>query len=221
MHELIPINYESTSPTVSGRELHAMLEVKTPYKDWLPRMCEYGFKENKDYTLVAQICATNNPKNPTTTRYDHALTIPMAKELCMLQRSDKGKLCRQYFITVEEAWNTPEKIIERALQIAHRRAIEAERRVFALAETNEVLEIALNESLRYYTVAKYNNVYSMGWTLRQCQEIGKQLSVFCRSRAIEIRKCETNDERFGRVNSYPITAWDDFLNTVYLNAPNA
>ena len=83
----------------------------------------------------------------------------------MLQRNDQGKKFRQYFISVEDAWNSPDKVMERALQIAHRRALEAERRIFALAEENEILEVALNTSLKFYTVAKYNKTFHMGWSL--------------------------------------------------------
>ena len=211
MNELIVVNYESEIPTVDGRELHVLLGVETPYKQWFDRMCEYGFLEGKSYYTILCNRSDGLPGKP---RNDHALTIPMAKELCMLQRSEKGREFRQYFIRVEEAWNSPDKIMERALQIAQQRAIEAERRIFALTETNETLEIALNESLKFYTVAKYNNVFNRGWSLKMCQSIGKKLSAYCRARAIEIRNCETNDERFGRVNSYPITAWDDFLEGV-------
>lgn len=81
-------------------------------------MCEYGFTENTDFILVAQKRETNNPKNPYTVVNDHQLTIEMAKELCMIQRSDKGKRCRQYFIELEKAWNTPEMVMGRALKIA-------------------------------------------------------------------------------------------------------
>ena len=140
MNQLITINYENETPTVSGRELHEALGVNTKYADWFPRMCEYGFAENKDYLLVSQICDTNNPKNPTTERNDHALTIPMAKELCMLQRSNKGKAFREYFIKCEEAWNSPEKIMERALQIARQRSIAAEQKIFALSTEKQQLQ---------------------------------------------------------------------------------
>ena len=211
MNDLIRINYDREHPTVSGRDLHAALKVTTPYHIWFPRMCEYGFRANKDFGLVEQICPTNNPKNPETIRTDHTLSIPMAKELCMLQRSDMGRQFRQYFISVEEAWNSPDKVMERALQIAHQRAVEAERRIFALAEENETLEIALNTSLKFYTVAKYNKAFNKGWNLAHCQTLGKRLAAYCRARAIEVRACETNDERFGVVNSYPITAWEAFL----------
>ena len=205
MNEMIRINYDHENPTVSGRELHAKLKVATQYKDWFPRMCEYGFKEGRDFSSFLSESTGGRPST------DHALSIPMAKELCMLQRSEMGREFRQYFIAVEEAWNSPDKVMERALQIAHQRALEAERRIFALADENESLEIALNTSLRFYTVAKYNKVFKKGWSLSQCQAIGRHLTAYCQARAIEVRRCETNDERFGTVNSYPITAWESFL----------
>ena len=205
MNELIRIDYENENPTVSGRELHAVLGVATQYKDWFPRMCEYGFIEGRDFSSILSESTGGRPST------DHALSIPMAKELCMLQRNEQGKKFRQYFISVEDAWNSPDKVMERALQIAHRRALEAERRIFALAEENETLEVALNTSLRFYTVAKYNKTFHMGWSLTQCQAIGKQLTAYCRARAIAVRSCETNDERFGTVHSYPCSAWESFL----------
>jgi phage anti-repressor protein len=208
MNELIQINYENEHPTVSGRELHAFLDVETRYDIWFNRMREYGFRDNKDFRTI--LIESTGGRRPT----DHAIKISMAKELCMLQRSAKGKECREYFISCEEAWNSPDKIMERALQIAHRRAVEAERRIFGLVEEKETLEIALNESLQYYTVAKYNREFHIGWSMSESQDIGKRLSVYCRMRAIEIRKCVTNDERFGAVNSYPITAWRDFLESL-------
>ena len=132
MNDLIAINYDTDKPTVSGRELHEALEINTPYTQWFGRMAEYGFSEDEDYTLVSQKCETNNPKNPITVRYDHQLTIPMAKELCMLQRNEKGKQFRQYFIKVEEAWNSPEMVMKRALEIANRKVEELKQRTFTL-----------------------------------------------------------------------------------------
>ena len=93
MNELISINYNSENPTVLGRELHEALNVETRYNDWFKRMCEYGFEENKDF--YSNLSKTSDNGRPGT---EHHLSIPMAKEICMLQRSDKGKEFRQYFI---------------------------------------------------------------------------------------------------------------------------
>ena len=121
MNELIKVNYENVDcPTVSGRELWEALEVKTAYKDWFPRMCEYGFSEGADFNpLNFEQVRTEGNRQVTREITDHQLTIPMAKELCMLQRTDKGKQMRQYFIAVEEQWNSPEAIMARALQFSN------------------------------------------------------------------------------------------------------
>lgn len=130
MNELIKINTSNPDrPTVLGRDLYEALEVKTAYKDWFPRMCEYGFTEGKDYCSILSDRSDGLPGKPRT---DHQLTIPMAKEICMLQRTEKGKECRQYFIKVEEAWNTPEMIVARAHQILQAKLDEAVGRVSLL-----------------------------------------------------------------------------------------
>lgn len=130
MNELIKINTSNPDrPTVLGRDLYEALEVKTAYKDWFPRMCEYGFTKGKDYCSILSDRSDGLPGKPRT---DHQLTIPMAKEICMLQRTEKGKECRQYFIKVEEAWNTPEMIVARAHQILQARLDEAVSRVTLL-----------------------------------------------------------------------------------------
>ena len=113
MNDLIKVDYSKEDPTVSARELHQFLEIGTEFRHWFPRMCEYGFSEGMDYTPVI----FEHPKNhqPTT---DYCLTISMAKELCMIQRTETGKMARQYFIALEKAWNTPEMVMSRALKMA-------------------------------------------------------------------------------------------------------
>ena len=128
MNEIIKINWENVDrPTVSGRELHEALEVKTKYADWFKRMCEYGFTDGEDFTCFSNLGSEN--QHGGQNRVDHQLTIPMAKEICMLQRSEKGKQCRQYFIKIEEMWNTPEMIMSRAIQISNKRIIELETQI--------------------------------------------------------------------------------------------
>ena len=99
--ELIKIIEREGRQLVSGRELHEFLEIRTKYKDWFRRMVEYGFEEEIDFIRVAQKRATNNLKNPVTTVIDHAISIDMAKEISMIQRTEKGKIARQYFINCE------------------------------------------------------------------------------------------------------------------------
>lgn len=119
MNDLIPIiTKDNGDIAVSGRMLHEFLEVKTQYSKWFERMAEYGFAENIDYLLVSQKCPTNNPKNPTTERIDHVLKLDMAKEISMLQRTEKGKMARQYFIEVEKRYNSPEMSMARGLKAA-------------------------------------------------------------------------------------------------------
>ena len=115
---MILINYDSDRPTVLGRDLHKVLKIKTEYKKWFSRMCEYGFDEGIDFLKVTQKCLTSTTGQNIV---DHQLTIPMAKEICMIQRSDLGKQCRQYFLKIEEQWNSPEAIMSRALQLANRK----------------------------------------------------------------------------------------------------
>lgn len=134
MNKIININYDNAEcPTVSGRELHEALEVKTAYKDWFPRMCEYGFTEGEDF------CSNLSESTGGRPAIDHAITIPMAKELCMLQRSEKGSFFRKYFIRVEEAWNSPEMVMKRALEIANSRVKELQINVASLTVDNEIM----------------------------------------------------------------------------------
>lgn len=130
MNELVKVNYdEEYRPTVSGRELHKVLGIETEYRHWFPRMCEYGFLEGVDYVLLpGQKRPTNNPKNPWTEVTDHQLSLDMAKEICMIQRNEIGKKCREYFLSLERRWNSPEAITYRALQLQNKKiqALEAQ-----------------------------------------------------------------------------------------------
>lgn len=115
LSNLIPISYDNPErPTVSGRELHDFLEVKSKYADWFKNMSAYGFTENIDYVSLSK-----NLENGGRS-IDHQLTIPMAKELCMIQRNERGKQARQYFLAIEAQWNSPEAVMRRAVLIAQK-----------------------------------------------------------------------------------------------------
>lgn len=116
MNELIKVNYDNDKPTVLARDLYDFLDIQERYSKWFDRMKEYGFTESVDYTPYQMV----HPQNGQTIS-DHQLTIDMAKEICMLQRNEKGKEARQYFLQLERDWNSPEKVMARALQIAEQK----------------------------------------------------------------------------------------------------
>ena len=149
MDELIRINYDSERPTVNGRDLHEALQVKTAYKDWFPRMCEYGFVEDRDFCSFLSESSGGRPA------VNHQLTIDMAKQLCMIQRTDIGRKFRQYFIQVEEAWNSPEVIMARALQFANQQLALLSQQNMALTETVAIQNQQITEmkpKVSYYDV---------------------------------------------------------------------
>ena len=119
MNELIKITINGQQePCISGRELHGFLEVETPYHKWFPRMVEYGFTENIDFSVMDKIVHDETAFGGERKSTDHIIKLDMAKELAMIQRTEKGKQARQYFIAVEKEYNSPEKIMARALHIA-------------------------------------------------------------------------------------------------------
>lgn len=112
MEELMKISYESGQPTVSARELHEGLDIKTPYTMWFERMAEYGFTDGKDFFTKMLESTGGRPS------VDHAMTVDMAKQICMIQRTEQGRTYRQYLLDLEKAWNTPEQVFARALKMA-------------------------------------------------------------------------------------------------------
>lgn len=119
MHELIKVSTnEKGDVVISGRELHEFLESKEPYTQWVDRMIEYGFTENVDFSVFQNFVNDDTAFGGLRKITEHAIKLDMAKEIAMIQRNDKGKQARQYFISIEKEYNSPEKIMARALRIA-------------------------------------------------------------------------------------------------------
>ena len=130
MNEIIKVTVnDNHEPIVSGRQLHEALGVKTRYNDWFNRMTEYGFIENQDYLAITQKRVT--AQGNSTNQVDHIIKLDMAKEIAMIQRTDKGKEVRQYFIQVEKDFNSPEKIMARALLMADKKIHKLETQIEA------------------------------------------------------------------------------------------
>lgn len=129
--ELIKVEVNNNNEKcVSGRELHKVLEIGTQYTKWFDRMCEYGFVENIDYVTISQKRLT--AQNNETTYIDHIIKLDMAKEIAMIQRTEKGKQVRLYFIEIEKKYNNIEKEDLLLLNVVR-------------AENKEQISIALNE----------------------------------------------------------------------------
>lgn len=133
MNELIRVTYDREQrPAVMGRDLHEALGIRTAYKDWFPRMCEYGFTEGTDFCSILSESTGGRPG------MDHQLTIEMAKEICMIQRTEIGKRCREYFLELERRWNSPEAVMARALQFANNQLALVTEQKNRLLETTAV-----------------------------------------------------------------------------------
>lgn len=115
MNELVKVNFDTQ--TVSARELHGQLHIGTEFAKWFSRMCEYGFSVGNDYSEVIVKNDENSKGGRPATDYN--ISVDMAKQICMIQRTPEGKEVRQYLIDLEKAWNTPEQVMARALKIAN------------------------------------------------------------------------------------------------------
>lgn len=137
MNNLINITLnENQEPVVSARQLHKSLEVKTRFSQWV----EQNFKileEGYDFTSVVGTTVVNNAANRKL--QDYVLSLDAAKNLAMVSKTDKGKEVRKYFIQVEKDFNSPEKIMARAL-------LMADKKIKLLESQNENLLIELEEA---------------------------------------------------------------------------
>ena len=179
MNEMILINYDSDRPTVLGRDLHEALELDSNYTTWFKRMCEYGFEEGKDF------CSFLSESTGGRRSTDHQITIPMAKEICMIQRTDIGKKYRQYFIAVEDKWNDPDAVMARALQIANKKLDEV--KMLIAAKDEEIAE--MKPKVSYYDVIlNCKDLVSVTQIAKDYGKSAKWLNEFLSSHKIQYKQ---------------------------------
>lgn len=129
MNELINVTLnENNEPIISARQLHKTLEVKTRFSRWVEQNFKM-FKENEDFTSVVGTTLVNN--GAVRELQDYAVTIRMAEHLAMMSKTNKGHEVREYFIQVEKDFNSPEKIMARALLMADKKIHKLEAQIEA------------------------------------------------------------------------------------------
>lgn len=140
MNELINVTLnENNEPIISARQLHKTLEVKTRFSQWVEQNFKM-FKENEDFSSVVTT-TQQNQYGGTKKLQDYAVTIRMAEHLAMMSKTSKGHEVREYFIQVEKDFNSPEKIMARAL-------LMADKKIKLLENQNENLLIELEEATK-------------------------------------------------------------------------
>lgn len=128
MNDLLKVNYETETPTVSARDLYDIVSADggttgtERFSKWFERYIGYGFEQGKDFSTPNKKVRVQIEGEREVAREvdDYDLTVETAKQICMLQRTEKGKEIRQYFIDLEKAWNTPDQVMARALKLADR-----------------------------------------------------------------------------------------------------
>jgi len=204
MYEIIKITEIKGTKLVDARELHSFLLVATDFKDWMPRMLEYGFEIDKDFSSYSGESKGGRPSK------EYCLTLDCAKEISMIQRSERGKQARQYFIECEKQLNKPKTQIELIIESAQLlKAIEEKQNV--LEQRIEIIENRpqINAPIEHFSILGY------------CHNIGKQIS---HNEALSYgRKCakqckefgyivgKISDARYGAVNTYPLDVLKEII----------
>jgi phage anti-repressor protein len=198
MNSLINITTNNQGlSVVSARDLHEFLEIKTDFSNWCKRMFEYGFEEGKDFTPILAKSIGGRPS------VDYALTIDTSKEISMIQRSDKGKEARMYFIECEKIAKESKKVLTPAEQLFEnaRLLLEIDRKQKETEKRIEVLEAKTTTRPDYFTIVGFANLNGVNCGLKLASRLGR----ICKAEAkrLGVKLDTLPDPRFGMVNLYP------------------
>lgn len=156
MNELIKV--DNDTQLVSARELHKALEIEKRFSAWFETNSQ-GFVEGEDFTSVLSSTVVNN--GAIRELDDYACSIDMAKHICLMSRTEKGKECRQYLIDLEKAWNTPEQIMARALRVADQTISSLNQKVLEMQPKAEFFD-AVTDSKTAIPIGDVAKVLDMG-----------------------------------------------------------
>jgi len=203
--------------TVNLRELHGFLEVGRDFPTWVKsRIEEYGFVEGVDYILCSPNLGSAMGSGGRN-RIDYFGTLDMAKELAMVERNDKGREARRYFIECERKLKESKKLSPAEYLVQQAKMLLAiEQEQFRLAEEQKQqqvrlanIEARIDASTGYMTVKAFCKLHHIPCPLSHAQFHGKNLSKLCRNQNLLIGS--VSDEVFGTVNSYPIHLMEEYF----------
>lgn len=197
--ELIKIENREGKDTVNARDLHEFLEVKTRFNDWISnRIKTYDFRLGPDFTTVTKNLVTGG------TCLEHYISIDMAKELSMVERNEKGKQARQYFIECEKRAKQVPALSEMEMIVKIAQAnVEQQKQLEAANNRLDLLEAKTKTSeVSYFTIIGYCSLHRVQATAKQAADLGRKCAKLSREKGIEISTIP--DPRFGRVNTYHV-----------------
>ena len=153
MNELIKV--DADTQTVSARDLYDLLSQDDGVKGterfskWFERYSGYGFIQGEDFSTPNKKVRVQIEGDREVQREveDYDLSVDMAKQICMLQRTEKGKELRQYLIDLEKAWNTPEQIMARALRVAEETIANLNVRVTEMQPKSDYFDALVDKKL--------------------------------------------------------------------------
>lgn len=201
MNELLTMNVnENNDMTFSAREIHKGVEATERFGSWFGRMLQYGFEENIDYTSVKSFTVVNNGAKREL--QDYALTLDMAKEVCMLQRNEKGSQYRKYLIRIEKEWNSPEKVMARALLMAQKslEIMKPKAEYYDLVLTGEGKYTATEIGAEFGMTAK--TLHEILHSLKMIKKVGGQWIPTKKYSNMDLMQSETQS-----VNNINILTW--------------
>lgn len=200
---------ERGSRVVSARELHNFLGIGTDFNVWCKRMFEYGFEDGIDYTKIGESV------NQYVTRFDFALTLDAAKEIAMIQRTERGKQARQYFIACERALmeqTSPKPMTIEELIIAQAQSmLDVKRQVATLEEKVHLIEAKTATRPDYFTIMGYAVISGVQVSLSMAAQLGRKAKRMCHEKGYPVD--EVPDPRFGKVCVYPTTVLQQVFQT--------
>lgn len=204
MEELFKISEIDGKVVASARELHSFLGVKTRFNDWIRnRISEYSFVENQDFTTLTKNLVSGGRE------MDFAITLEMAKELSMVEKNDKGKLARQYFIECEKRAVKPVSqldYLQHQLDLMKKQDV----RIATIEHKIKTIEAkSITHTVDYFAIMGYASLKAKPVDVKIAAELGRKAASMCKSLGYVMG--ELPDPRFGRVKTYPV----DVLESVF------